>query len=199
MGELLDLLGRWSYLGIPLAIALGNVGVPIPEDLVHLLAGSLAAQGRLRLPVVLLVGVLGVVLWDNLGYWVGRRLGRQWAGRLEAASPLGARAGAAIRIHGPLAVIAARFVPGARAVAGPLAGLAGVRPATFLAANGCAAVLHVLATVSAGYLLGGRSVVWMLRAAPAVGITCLLLVVLLHRRHAPRVGGARAGVGRRCA
>ena len=80
------------------------------------------------------VGVLAAIIGDNIGYWLGRRYGRQalerygryiWISldRLEKVS-------AFIGRYGRLAVFAARFVPGARFLAGPVAGATGMPPHT---------------------------------------------------------------------
>jgi len=191
---MLDLIERWGYAAIPLGIALGHAGMPIPEDLVFFLAGSLAAQGRLALPLAVFAGVLGVMACDNIAYWASRRFARPWAHKLMASSPAAARVRAAIARHGALAVFTVRFLPGARALAGPLAGLAGVSPAHFFAANGCAAALHVATSVSAGYLLGGRAGPWMLCLGLGGGIACWRLARFLPARAAPRSADAATTV-----
>lgn len=70
------LLGHWGYAALFVVVVLGNVGVPLPEETVLALAGYLVWRGDMRLPVVLVVGVVSAVAGDNLGYWVGRRFGR---------------------------------------------------------------------------------------------------------------------------
>jgi len=64
------LLGHWGYAALFLAVVLGNVGIPIPEDGVFLAAGYLAGEGRLSLPSVVAVGVAAAMAGDNLGYWL---------------------------------------------------------------------------------------------------------------------------------
>jgi membrane protein DedA with SNARE-associated domain len=53
--------------------------------------------------------------------------------------------------YGPFGVFAARFIPGLRFMAGPLAGSTGLRPMTFAVANALGAVVYVPAMVAAGY------------------------------------------------
>jgi len=76
MPDLTQLLGHWGYVALFVVVVLGNVGVPLPEETVLALAGYLVWRGDMRLPVVLVVGVVSAVAGDNLGYWVGRRFGR---------------------------------------------------------------------------------------------------------------------------
>jgi len=155
MGELGNLLGRWNYLGISVAVILGNLGMPIPEDLVHVTAGYLVSEGRLWLPAVLVVDILSVILGDHLGYWGGRLLGPRMLAPLErVARARLQRVRTAIETYGALAVFGARFTPGVRLTVAAMAGASGLSPLRFVEANTCAAVLHVSLVIGLGYLLG---------------------------------------------
>ena len=179
-----DLLGRWGYLGIFLSVVLGNAGLPIPEDAVHLAAGYLAASGRLSLPTVLAVGVLSVMAADHAGYWGARLVRRRRSGGRRSA--LASRLAAALEAYGPLGVFAARFLPGVRALTGPIAGLAGIPPLQFLGANASAAAIHVSLLIGIGYTLGAphalASVLGPAACLAAGSALCLLLVLAPRRR-----------------
>ena len=121
------LLAHWGYGAIFVAVVLGNVGLPVPEETILALAGSLVWRGQLRLSLVLMVGTVSAVVGDNIGYWLGRRYGQtalpryaRWVlghpERLEAMTAFVAR-------RGPMAVFVARFVPGVRFTAGPLSSI----------------------------------------------------------------------------
>jgi len=142
------LLSTWGYLGIFLAVALGNIGVPLPEETILALAGYAAQRGQLKLPGVLVVGVISAVVGDNIGYWLGRRYGRQAierAGRWVFITPQRLRKVSDFMTrHGALAVFAARFMAGARFLAGPLAGAAGMSPGTFAVANLLGALFYAV-------------------------------------------------------
>jgi membrane-associated protein len=56
--------------------------------------------------------------------------------------------------YGALAVFFARFVPGLRFLAGPVAGITGLRPLSFILANVFGGVLYVPAVVGLGYAIG---------------------------------------------
>jgi membrane-associated protein len=152
MPDLTQLLGHWGYVALFVVVVLGNVGVPLPEETVLALAGYLVWRGDMRLTVVLVVGVVSAVAGDNLGYWVGRRFGRNalpryahWVlGRPERLSTMADF----IKRRGPFAVFVARFIPG------PLAGGLGMRFTQFFAANVLGAVVYVPTVVGAGYAIG---------------------------------------------
>lgn len=179
-------IGHWGYLAIFVFVILGNAGVPLPEETVLALAGYLVWRGQLQMALVLGVGVLSATVGDNLGYWAGRRYGRgaierygKWVlgrpTRLESIECFVAR-------YGPLGVFVARFLPGLRFMAGPLAGALHLRFSRFLAANILGAVVYVPAAVGIGYIVGlgfGEYVERLRRIVGSVEHAVLLSAVIL--------------------
>ena len=167
------------------AVILGNVGLPVPEETVLALGGFLAQRGELHLPTVMAVGVLAAIIGDNIGYWLGRRYGRQalerygryiWISldRLEKVS-------AFIGRYGGLAVFAARLVPGARFLAGPVAGATGMPPRTFIVANTLGALVYVPYAVGLGYAVSygvGHTIERLVGRAEPVVILVIALMTL---------------------
>jgi membrane protein DedA with SNARE-associated domain len=156
--DLSELVGHWGYAAIFVVVVLGNVGLPLPEETVLVLGGYMAWRGTLRLAAVLAVGIVSAATGDNLGYWMGRRYGRaalQRYGHWVAITP--ARLEAVWRFvlrHGPLGVFAARFIPGLRVLAGPIAGASGLGLTRFVVANLLGALCYVPYAVGIGYALG---------------------------------------------
>ena len=159
-----------GYAAILVIVLLGNAGVPAPEESVLVLGGYLAWQGRLHLPLVIFVGVVSASLGDNLGFWAGRRYGRRAVERLPLPAARVAQAQALIDRYGARAVFAARFVPGLRTVAGPLAGSGGLPPLRFFAANLLGAICYVPWPVLAGYGVGYGLGDWVERLRRAMGL-----------------------------
>jgi len=160
-GEMLaigELVNHWGYLAICLVIILGNVGLPIPEETILALAGYLVWKGRIRLGLVLGVGIVSAIAGDNLGYWFGRRYGQEALSRYGHRILLTpARVDATRRVvarHGAVAVFAARFLMGFRFLAGPLAGITGLQPLRFLVASLLGASIYIPLGVGAGYAIG---------------------------------------------
>lgn len=153
-----DLIGHWGYLAIFLAVILGNMGIPVPEEAILLLAGYLIWTGELWLPAVLLVGIVSAITGDNIGYWIGRRFGqnararyREWLfvtrDKFDTMQRLVMR-------YGPLGVFCARFLPGVRFLSGPLAGIIGLPFLPFFVANLLGAALYVPVAVGLGFAIG---------------------------------------------
>jgi membrane protein DedA with SNARE-associated domain len=158
VSDLPGLIGHWGYIAIFVVVVLGNVGLPLPEETVLAVAGYLVWRGELNLGAVLVVGVVSAVTGDNLGYWLGRRYGRKalpryarWVlGHPERLQSMEAF----VERRGPFAVFVARFIPGIRFMAGPLAGGLGLRFLPFLTANVLGALVYVPVAVAGGYVLG---------------------------------------------
>ncbi len=123
-------------------------------------------------------GILGAVVVDQIGYWVGREGGRPFVlrwGRYVWITPerLG-RAEHFFARHGGKAVFLARFVAGLRVFGALVAGISRMPWGTFLFYNALGGALWATAAVLVGYLLGG-SLDLVERWA---GRTSLLLLVL---------------------
>lgn len=194
MPDLGQLIGHWGYPAIFLFVILGNLGLPVPEESILVLAGYLVWQGDLRLAMVLAVGIVSAVAGDNLGYWIGRRYGQEAIeryGHWVLLTP--ERLGTARRFvtrYGSFGVFAARFIAGLRFMAGPLAGATGLRPLAFVSANALGAILYVPSMVGAGYAIGMGLSDYVKRFERAVGkfehvvliAAILLTLALLGRR-----------------
>jgi membrane protein DedA with SNARE-associated domain len=194
MPDLSGLLEHWGYLGIFTVVVLGNLGLPVPEESVLALAGYLVHEGQMRLPLTLAVGIVSAAVGDNVGYWIGRRLGRPAIERYGAH--VGITHGRVERIagfvtrYGAPGVFAARFLPGVRVMAGPLAGAGGLPALHFLAANLLGAIVYVPCAVGIGYALAYGLSPWLHRAERVVGkiehvalllIALAVLLVIFHR------------------
>jgi membrane protein DedA with SNARE-associated domain len=185
MSDLPGLIGHWGYIAIFVVVVLGNIGLPVPEETILAVAGYLVWRGELNLIAVLVVGIVSAVAGDNLGYWLGRRYGRnalpryaRWVlGHPERLKSMEAF----VERRGPSAVFVARFVPGIRFMAGPLAGGLGMRFLPFFAANVLGALAYVPVAVAGGYLVGyglGAYLGRLHKVAGQVEYTALIVVVL---------------------
>ena len=184
LADLQTLLGRWGYAVIFAAMLLENAGVPLPGETITLLGGYAAGSGQLNLWGVMAAAAGGAVLGDNLGYWVGRRLG--WPVMVRLGGWLGQRPE---RLEGlrqrflrraGLSVFLGRFVAVLRVLAGPLAGAVAMPYRRFLLCNLAGALLWAGTMVSLAWLWGR----WipidrMLAGVVEFGLVALGLVVLL--------------------
>ncbi len=156
--HIVDWLANWGYLGIFVCVFVGNLGIPVPEETVMLVAGFLAGRAILDLRVVYLVCVLSAVTGDCCGFLVGRHGGQRIVARLTTRFVTMRQRYERLQIffhtHGSKAVFMARFIAGVRFMAGPMAGAAGMPFLRFLGWNLLGAIVWCTTVVTIGYLVG---------------------------------------------
>jgi membrane protein DedA with SNARE-associated domain len=184
MATLQEVIGRWGYLVIFAAMLLENAGLPLPGETVTLLGGYAAGSGQLNILGVMGAAAGGAVLGDNIGYWVGRRLG--WDLILKVGRWLGQSPAQLEKLrdqflrHAGKSVLLGRFVAVLRVVAGPMAGAVGMPYPKFLLCNVIGATLWATTMVSLAWL-GGRwiPVERMVKGVVEFGLGALVLVALI--------------------
>lgn len=177
-------IGHYGYAAVALGVLLESAFLPLPGETMAFAAAFAAAHGRLSLGWVIAAVVGGAVVGDNLGYVLGRRVGREWVerhGRWVFLSPARlTRMDAFFARFGPAAVTIARFVAGARVVAAMAAGTSRMRWHTFLLYNVVGAVLWTATVCGAGYALGrGYTQLATTLGRAGIVVALALLVTLL--------------------
>src|SRR5215212_1488751 len=158
MDKLYPLIEHYGYLIVFLGVMLGTSGIPFPSAAILLASGVLVQQGHLDLGDAIVFGVLGAIIGNQIGYWVGNRAGRpfvlKWGRyvkltpeRLERVEGLFAR-------HGGKAVFAARFFSVSRVLEALVAGTSRMRFDTFLLYSVLGGTVWATAVVLVGYFFG---------------------------------------------
>ena len=83
LAALISVSSSLGYL-LPAIIGLESMGIPSPGETALVLAAVLASQGKLEIWLVIPIGIASAIIGDNIGYFLGRRLGRDV---LVAAGP----------------------------------------------------------------------------------------------------------------
>ena len=156
VGPLEQILEEFTYAGIFVALFLGGIGMPIPEEVPVLTSGVLAHEGVVRWWLALPVCIAGVLSGDVVLYWAGHHWGERvlgWRVVRRVLSPeREASLKAAYRRHGVKIVFTARHVIGLRAAAFLTAGIARVSFGRFLAADVVASMLGVPTSFGLAFL-----------------------------------------------
>jgi membrane protein DedA with SNARE-associated domain len=152
-------LAQYGYWAVVIVLLLENAGVPVPGETVLLLASFLAySERRLSLPYIILAGICAATVGDNLGFLLGSYGGRallQRYGKTLVIRPTTIARGERLFLrYGVATILFARFIPGVRIIAGPLAGILRMDWRRFALCNFLGAVLWVTVISSAGYLFG---------------------------------------------
>lgn len=151
----------WGYWAVALGLLLENMGVPVPGETILILASAVAYNhGDLRLPWIIVIGTIAATAGDNAGYWIGRKGGRplleRWKRFFRIGSDHIVAAEKLIERHGAWAIFFARFVTGARVVAGPLAGVLRMEWKRFALFNFLGAVVWVSTIAGIAYAFGSQ-------------------------------------------
>src|SRR5215212_8761549 len=76
MDKLYPLIEHYGYLIVFLGVMPGTSGIPFPSAAILLASGVLVQQGHLDLGDAIVFGILGAIIGNQIGYWVGNRAGR---------------------------------------------------------------------------------------------------------------------------
>jgi membrane protein DedA with SNARE-associated domain len=146
-----------AYSTIFFGLLLEYLGLPIPGELILLFFGALIYWGRLELWVAASVGLAAVLLGNHFWFFAGRRGGRRWL-HLLCRATFGstqciARTEHFFRRYGSASLVFAKFVPGFRTFAVPLAGMTGIAYPRFLLFETIGSLFWLIGTLSVGMLM----------------------------------------------
>ncbi len=184
------LIGQYGIPALFVTLTLESFGAPLPGESALVLAAGAAAEGRLDIWHVALAAWLAAVLGDNIGYLLGRKLGRatlaRHGARFGITDAAFDRAEAVARRWGPMMVVVARFVVVLRQLNGLVAGTTGMPWPRFLVANLVGAGLWVGVWATLGYRFGRQvdvvPLLWHhLSLVMAIAVPVLIAVALVAR------------------
>jgi membrane protein DedA with SNARE-associated domain/rhodanese-related sulfurtransferase len=163
-------------------VLLEQGGLPIPAFPILVVAGALAVDGDLSLPLCLAAGVLACLACDVSWFHAGRSHGRRILNFLckISLSPDScvSQTEDRFRRFGPKSLLMSKFVPGFNTIAAPLSGAIGTPMPRFLAY----AVPGAILWIGTGLALGAyfhKSVDSVLDAIGLMGSTALLVIAVL--------------------
>ncbi|MGO9898366.1 MAG: DedA family protein [Solirubrobacteraceae bacterium] len=196
---------KLGYL-LPAIIGLESMGVPSPGEAALVTAAVLASTGKLSIWLVIPIAIASAIVGDNLGYLLGRRVGREV---LEAPGPFQHRRVKALAVgdrfferYGGKAVFVGRWIALVRVATAWLAGIDEMPFARFFAWNALGAITWATAYGLLGYF-GGTAAAHVLEnigVGAAIALGVVLVVGLAYwklrgRRRAQRDERVRAGAG----
>jgi membrane-associated protein len=141
-----------SYIGIFLSVAFSGYAIPIPEEIILILGGFLAAQGISSLPLVIIASVLGAVFGDSVIYYLsghGSRFTQKYHKRVEKTH-LGWYL-RHMKENTWLTVFFSRFIVGMRFFNPLVSGLMKVKWKTFVSATSLSALIYIPIIVLVGF------------------------------------------------
>ncbi len=198
-----NLVGALNYWGVAILMAIENIFLPLPSELIMPLAGFLTANGSMSLSGVIIAGTIGSVLGALPLYYTGVALGEErpekWVERYGRWTLLRAkdieRATARFSGNSFVDVIIGQLVPGIRGLISIPAGVARMNVGLFLLANFIGTLVWCGVLAVAGRILGANFVRihkflgpigWMILGIGVVGLGIWLVVRRNKRSRAAR-------------
>ena len=197
------LLDRWGYLILAALVIGEQVGIPLPAVPALLGMGSLAANGRISLPLVLGTVATAGLTADLVWFELGRRRGRRVLDALRRVSRAPdarlRRAESLIRRYAVPAVLIAKFIPGLTLVTPPLAGIFGIARARFLLYDLAGILLWAGTWSGLGYVFSdaiGAAAALAAGLGTVLGLIVVAVVYVLLKRIPRRRRFLRAWIAR---
>jgi membrane protein DedA with SNARE-associated domain len=194
MQEMRDLLAQHGMALVFANVLLTQLGLPLPAVPLLIVAGALAAAGKLSFVAVVLVAVAASLLGDLPWYFAGRRYGYRI---LRTVCRIAIEPDSCVKQTedifdrwGPPSLLVAKFIPGFSTVAPPLAGAVKLALGRFLAFSATGAVLWAMVPVAVGALFSNQveeALAWVERTGTralvvVVGLVAAYLAIKLVQR-----------------
>ncbi len=178
------LIGASKNLGylLPAIIGLESMGIPSPGETALITAAVLASQGKLNIVLVIAIGAASAIVGDNIGYLLGRKLGREV---LVGKGPFQKRRAQAMKVgdrffakYGAWAVFLGRWVALVRIAAAWLAGINEMYFPKFFVFNALGGITWAITFGLVGYL-GGSAAAHVLSQVGIYGAIALGVLVVV--------------------
>jgi membrane protein DedA with SNARE-associated domain len=167
-------------------VGLESAGLPVPGETALIAAAVLASQGHMQIAAVIALAAAGAIAGDNVGYLLGRRLGRR---ALLAGGPLLGRRRRLVEggdrffaRHGGAAVFLGRFISIGRIAVAWLAGADRMPWPRFAIVNAAACAVWAVVVGLGAYLVGSAGTRWLGLALALAAMLALLHVARGLRR-----------------
>ena len=155
IGHLGRLIGEYGYLIVGLFIFAEGMMIPFPTDTTLVTAAAFAAHGRLSVVIIFLVSTVATTLGTTVAFLGGRRGGEFFERHSKKVNPaVLARTRVFFERHGGTAVVIGRFVPVARMLISPLAGLSTMSLARFTVFNTIGGAIWSAVFCGVGWFFG---------------------------------------------
>ena len=173
---------QYGLIVVFLLIAAESSGVPLPGETALVAAGVFASKGHYSIVTVIVVAAAAAIIGDNIGYWLGRELGRGFLQRYgyirrfsERVLP---RAERFFEKHGGKAIFLARFSAGVRVAGAWIAGFARMPWWRFFAWNAAGGIVWASTVGLVAYYFGTAAADAIARYG-LIGAAIVVVAVLL--------------------
>ncbi|MBJ6360601.1 DedA family protein [Paenibacillus sp. GCM10012307] len=162
-----ELVSHYGYLAIFCLLALGIIGLPVPDEVLMTFVGYLASVYVLKLPLAFVVAFSGALCGMLLSYTIGRKIGKPLIHRygkwVKLTPKRLERIEGWFHRYGMWTIVFGYFIPGVRHVTCYISGMSGVRTGQYVIFAGAGALLWSTVFILIGYFLGNIDIFSLFR------------------------------------
>jgi membrane protein DedA with SNARE-associated domain len=188
MHALLLTITKYSYFGIFVALGLGILGFPFPDETLIAFVGFLVYEGKLNYLYAFAVCLIGSSSGVTLGYILGRTFGnrliKRYSSKLNVNPDRIQKAKKFYARYGKFALFVGYFIPGVRHLTAIFAGSSIIPDPVFAAFAYSGAALWTIVFMNLGFFLGEK---WHLVSAysnryiiPFVLLVTISLIIAIY-------------------
>lgn len=170
MNEAMWALTHYGYLALFVLLSLGIIGMPIPDETLMVLAGSMTANGPFHFAQTFMVCIIGSMIGMLVSYTIGSKVGKPILDRYGKWIKLTPARVAVVERwfakYGSMSIVLGYFVPGIRHLTSYFAGVTRLNMMVYLLAAGVGNILWVGTFLTLGHLLGVHwetTIMWLKR------------------------------------
>ncbi|MEC0239080.1 DedA family protein [Paenibacillus dokdonensis] len=185
MTEIMVYLTQYGYIALFVLLALGILGIPVPDETLIATFGGMIAQGHFHFAGALTVTFLGSMTGMMISYILGRKLGKPLLdryGKWIRMTPTRLQSTEAwFKRYGSWSIVLGYFVPGLRHLSSYMAGISKVPFGRYLLYAASGALLFCTTFLLIGHAVGyhwNEIAVMMERSTMRIGIFIIALIVL---------------------
>lgn len=160
MAHLSWLIARYSYIGIFSALALGIVGLPVPDEVLLTYVGYNVFQGKIMYLLALVSAFLGAATGISISYAIGLKFGlpflKKFGPKIHVTQKKIEYTQNLFKKHGNIVLIVGYFIPGVRHLTAYIAGISHINLRKFMIFSYSGAFLWSITFISLGHELGER-------------------------------------------
>jgi len=178
-------LTQYGYIALFVLLALGILGIPVPDETLIATFGGMIAQGHFHFAGALTVTFLGSMTGMMISYTLGRKLGKPLLdryGKWIRMTPTRLQSTEAwFKRYGSWSIVLGYFVPGLRHLSSYMAGITKVPFGRYLLYAASGALLFCTTFLLIGHAVGyhwNEIAVMMERSTLRIGIFIIALIVL---------------------
>ncbi|MGG0812604.1 DedA family protein [Paenibacillus alvei] len=153
-------LSHYGYIALFMLLALGIIGIPVPDETLMVFVGSLTVNGPFQYIPAFAVCLAGSMTGMFISYMVGRRVGKplldRYGKKLKLTPQRIERTEEWFQKYGGWSIVFGYFVPGLRHLTCYFAGMSRMRWTTYLFAAGSGALVWVTTFLTLGHIVGNH-------------------------------------------